>query len=73
MISSTSQCREVKVLWVLLTGVLCLFTPIVSLGAQAEQPCAPEKNFAKVGYLLEKKDQPALREDVDWRTLFELD
>jgi carbamoyltransferase len=24
-------------------------------------------------YLLEKKDQPALREDVDWRTLFELD
>jgi tetratricopeptide (TPR) repeat protein len=56
MISSTSQCREVKVLWVLLTGVLCLFTPIVSLGAQDEQPCAPEKNFAKVGYLLEKKD-----------------
>jgi carbamoyltransferase len=24
-------------------------------------------------YLLEKKEQPALREDVDWRTLFELD
>jgi carbamoyltransferase len=24
-------------------------------------------------YLLEKKDQPPLREDVDWRTLFELD
>jgi carbamoyltransferase len=24
-------------------------------------------------YLLDKKDQPALREDVDWRTLFELD
>jgi carbamoyltransferase len=24
-------------------------------------------------YLLEKKDQPALKEDVDWRTLFELD
>jgi len=56
MISATSQCREVKVLWVLLTGVICLFTPTVSLGAQDEQPCAPEKNFAKVGYLLEKKD-----------------
>jgi carbamoyltransferase len=24
-------------------------------------------------YLLDKKDQPPLREDVDWRTLFELD
>jgi carbamoyltransferase len=24
-------------------------------------------------YLLEKKEQPALKEDVDWRTLFELD
>ena len=24
-------------------------------------------------HLLEKKDQPPLREDVDWRTLFELD
>ena len=24
-------------------------------------------------YLLEKKDQPALREDVDWRSLYELD
>jgi carbamoyltransferase len=24
-------------------------------------------------YLLEKKDQPALREDVDWRTLYDLD
>ena len=24
-------------------------------------------------YLLAKTDQPALREDVDWRTLFELD
>jgi carbamoyltransferase len=24
-------------------------------------------------YLLDKKEQPALREDVDWRTLFELD
>jgi len=56
MISPTSPSSEVKVLWVLLTGVLCLFTPTVSLGAQDEQPCAPEKNFAKVGYLLEKKD-----------------
>src|SRR6266852_4696200 len=56
MISATSQCREVKVLWVLLTGVICLFTPTVSHGAQDEQACAPEKNFAKVGYLLEKKD-----------------
>ena len=24
-------------------------------------------------YLLDKKEQPPLREDVDWRTLFELD
>jgi carbamoyltransferase len=24
-------------------------------------------------YILDKKDQPPLREDVDWRTLFELD
>jgi len=24
-------------------------------------------------YLLDKKDQPPLREDVDWRTLYELD
>jgi len=24
-------------------------------------------------YLLDKKEQPALKEDVDWRTLFELD
>ena len=56
MISPTSQSCEAKVLWVLLAGVLCLFTPTVSLGAQDEQPCAPEKNSAKVGYLLEKKD-----------------
>jgi carbamoyltransferase len=24
-------------------------------------------------YVLDKKEQPPLREDVDWRTLFELD
>jgi carbamoyltransferase len=24
-------------------------------------------------YLLDKKEQPPLKEDVDWRTLFELD
>jgi hypothetical protein len=24
-------------------------------------------------HLLEKKEQPALREDVDWRSLYELD
>jgi carbamoyltransferase len=24
-------------------------------------------------YLLDKKDQPALRDDVDWRSLYELD
>ena len=56
MISATSQWREVKVMWVLLTGVLCVFTPNVSLAAQDEEACAPEKNFAKVGHLLEKKD-----------------
>ena len=61
MIRATSQCREIKGLWVLLTGVLCLFSPAVSRGAQAEQPCAPEKNFDKVGYLLGKKDYQAAK------------
>jgi tetratricopeptide (TPR) repeat protein len=56
MISATSQYREAKTLWVLLTGVFCLLSPAVSLGAQGGQSCAAEKNFVTVGHLLEKKD-----------------
>jgi tetratricopeptide (TPR) repeat protein len=56
MISPRSHGCGVKVLWVLLAAVLGLFMPTVSPAAQDEQPCTPERNFAKVGYLLEKKD-----------------
>jgi tetratricopeptide (TPR) repeat protein len=40
----------------LLAGVLCLITPCVSSAAEAGKPCLPDKTFAKVGSLLEKKD-----------------
>jgi tetratricopeptide (TPR) repeat protein len=56
MVNPTSQCREVKGLWVLLAAILCAFAPTISLAAQDQQPCAPEKNFTKAGHLLERKD-----------------
>ena len=52
----TPQDPEVTCLRLLLAGVLCLLATTVSHAAQEEKPCAPEKSFAKVGSLLENKD-----------------
>lgn len=53
---ATPQDPEVTCLRLLLAGVLCLLAPPVSHAAREEKPCAPEKSFAKVGSLLENKD-----------------
>jgi tetratricopeptide (TPR) repeat protein len=45
-----------KRLQFLLAGVLCLIAPCVSSAAEAGNTCLPDKTFAKVGSLLEKKD-----------------
>lgn len=52
----TPQDPDVTCLRLLLAGVLCLLATTVSHAAQEEKPCAPEKSFAKVGSLLENKD-----------------
>src|ERR1700742_3741246 len=49
------QCREVNVQWVSIIATLCFLVLTVSLAAQEQQSCVPEKAFAKVGRLLEKK------------------
>jgi tetratricopeptide (TPR) repeat protein len=40
----------------LLAGVLCLIAPCVGSATEAGNSCLPDKTFAKVGSLLEKKD-----------------
>jgi tetratricopeptide (TPR) repeat protein len=56
MIRRTSFIRRMKRLRLLLAGVLCLIVPCVSSSPEAGKSCLPDKTFAKVGLLLEKKD-----------------
>jgi tetratricopeptide (TPR) repeat protein len=52
----------------LLAGVLCLIASWVSAAAEAENACLPDKTFARVGPLLEKKDYQgakALLQDLE--------
>jgi tetratricopeptide (TPR) repeat protein len=56
MIRRTSHARGMRRLKLLLAGILCLVAPSVNLAAQVEKSCLPDKTFAKVGSLLEKKD-----------------
>ena len=40
----------------LLAGVLCLIAPCANLAAEQQKSCLPDRAFAKVGSLLDKKD-----------------
>lgn len=56
MIRRTSCIHRMKHVQLLLAGVLYLIAPCVSSAVEAGKPCQPDKTFAKVGSLLEKKD-----------------
>jgi tetratricopeptide (TPR) repeat protein len=56
MIRRTTYTLRMKRLQLLLAGVLCLVAPCVSSAAEAGNACLPDKTFARVGSLLEKKD-----------------
>ena len=56
MIRCKSSTRRMKRVKLLLAGVLCLVAPCVGLAAEKQESCLPDKTFARVGSLLEKRD-----------------
>jgi tetratricopeptide (TPR) repeat protein len=49
------QCREANIPRILGIATFCLIAETIGFAAQAKLECVPEKTFAQVGHLLEKK------------------